>query len=291
MKIEIDKYAGFCFGVTKAISAAEQLNSGKQEISCLGQIVHNAKEEERLVDLGMKTIEHNQIRQVSGKKLLIRAHGEPPETYKLAKENKVSIIDATCPVVLKLQQRIKNKYIENTDNQIVIFGKKGHAEVNGLVGQTDGNAVVISSLEEADKIDIAKPVYLFSQTTSDFKEYQKIEEFLKHKSSITSNNSNNITVYQTICPTVKNRIPRLVEFCKNHEIILFVSDHKSSNGKMLFNVCIENNNKSHFVTGVESLEKKWFTQVNKIGISGATSTPLWLMENVKNKIEELYDNK
>ncbi|MDD2634193.1 MAG: 4-hydroxy-3-methylbut-2-enyl diphosphate reductase [Bacteroidales bacterium] len=287
MKIEIDKYAGFCFGVTKAIQNAENLSKEAQGIYCLGQIVHNAKEEDRLKKLGMITINHSNIKEISNKKMLIRAHGEPPATYKLAKSNNVEIIDATCPVVLNLQKKIKEKYNENPNNQIVIFGKKGHAEVNGLVGQTNGKALVISNIKEANNIDINKPVFLFSQTTSNYQEYCRIETYLKEKSISTYGNIDNITVFQTICPSVKNRIPRLREFCQNKELILFVSDYNSSNGNMLFEVCKNANSQSYFVTSPDELEKKWFKNKTSVGISGATSTPLWLMEQVKKKANTL----
>ena len=288
MKIEIDRYAGFCFGVTKAINTAESLSKDNEPIYCLGQIVHNAKEEDRLKKLGMKTINHAQIKDLTTKKILIRAHGEPPETYDIAKEYDVEIIDATCPDVLTLQKKIKEKFLENEQNQIVIFGKKGHAEVNGLVGQTNGKATVISGLEEAEKVDISKPVFLFSQTTSNYDEYCKIETYLKEKSIKIYGNIDNITVFQTICPSVKNRIPRLKEFCKNHDIIIFVSDPKSSNGNMLFNVCKNSNDKSFFVTSPNDLHSNWFIGTSSVGISGATSTPLWLMEEIKNTVQNQH---
>ena len=287
MKVEIDKYAGFCFGVTKAIKAAEELCSEDGGISCLGQIVHNAKEEDRLKSLGMLTINHEKISDFSNKKMLIRAHGEPPETYSFAEKNNVKVIDATCPVVLNLQKKIKDKFVEYPESQIVIFGKKGHAEVNGLVGQTKGQALVISSIEEAEVVDLSKIVFLFSQTTSNYKEYCKIETFLKEKSIEIFGNIDNITVFQTICPSVKNRIPRLKEFCLNHDVIIFVSDYNSSNGSMLYKVCEESNPNSHFVTQSSELKREWFENLSSVGISGATSTPLWLMEEVKLHVEKL----
>lgn len=285
MKVEIDKYAGFCFGVTRAIKEAEK--NSKQEISCLGQIVHNAKEEERLNNLGMKTVTKNDFQKLSGKKMMIRAHGEPPETYRIAKELNIEIIDASCPVVLTLQQKIKEKYNIDKNNCIVIYGKKGHAEVNGLVGQTDNKAIVISSLNEAENIDISKNVFLFSQTTSDYFKYQEILEYLEQKSIEYHGNNSFFKAFQTICPSVKNRIPRLKEFCLNHEKIIFVSDPNSSNGKMLFSVCTENNKNSFFVTSDKDLNENWFKNTKTVGISGATSTPLWLMEEIKNKILSL----
>ncbi len=290
MKVEIDKYAGFCFGVTKAIKAAEELSSEGKDVFCLGEILHNAKEQDRLKQLGLQTIKHEEIGKLCSKKMLIRAHGEPPETYAHAKEKNVEIVDTTCPVVLNLQKRIKQKFIEFPDSQIVIFGKKGHAEVNGLVGQTKGKALVISNVEEADMIDISKTVFLFSQTTSNFKEYSIIEAFLKEKSIKDFGNIDNITVYQTICPSVKNRIPRLREFCTKHNVIVFVSDYKSSNGSMLYKVCEESNPNSYFVTQPSELKREWFGKESTVGISGATSTPLWLMEEVKKQTEYLLTN-
>lgn len=279
MKVEIDKYAGFCFGVTNAIKEAESYVS--EGIYCLGEIVHNAKEEERLIKLGMKTAGHQDLTNLSGKKLLIRAHGEPPETYLKALDAGIEIIDATCPVVLRLQKRIKEKFEERDGHQVVIYGKKGHAEVNGLVGQTGGKAIVISNMAEAESLDISKPTFLFSQTTSDYSEYEEIAEYLKKKSADVNGKDDLFTVYQTICPSVKNRIPRLREFCSEHDTIIFVSDNNSSNGKMLFGVCKEANPNSYFITGPEDLNQEWLNSCSSVGISGATSTPLWLMENVK----------
>ncbi len=279
MRVEIDKYAGFCFGVTNAIKEAEAYVS--EGIYCLGEIVHNAKEEERLIQLGMKTAGHQDLTNLTGKKLLIRAHGEPPETYLKASDAGIDIIDATCPVVLRLQKRIKEKSEENNENQIVIYGKKGHAEVNGLVGQTGGKAIVISNMAEAESLDISKPTFLFSQTTSNYSEYEEIAEYLKKKSADVNGKDDLFTVYQTICPSVKNRIPRLREFCSEHDVIIFVSDYNSSNGKMLFGVCKEANTNSYFITGPEDLNPEWLNSCSSVGISGATSTPLWLMENVK----------
>lgn len=287
MVIEIDKYAGFCFGVTKAIQLAEELSADNNELYCLGQIVHNAEEEERLIKLGMKTISHNDIGKVEGKNMLIRAHGEPPETYEITKKNKVKVIDATCPIVITLQKQIRKKHLESPENQIVIYGKKGHAEVNGLVGQTNSTAIVISNIEEADLLELTKPIFLFSQTTSNYTEYLDIEKFLIEKSIRTLGNTDKLTVYQTICPSVKNRIPRLQKFCIKHDVIIFVSDYKSSNGNMLFKICKENNIKSFFITNPNDLNINWFKGDVSIGISGATSTPLWLMEKVKTTVIEL----
>lgn len=280
MKVVIDKYAGFCFGVINAINSAEKFSKDDQGIFCLGEIVHNSKEEKRLVDGGMKTIKIDDLDDMSGKRVLIRAHGEPPQTYEEIVKSGNSVIDATCPVVLKLQKRIKEKAEENPNNQIVIYGKKGHAEVNGLVGQTNGNALVISSIDDAKLLDLSKKTFLYSQTTSNFAEYIKIGELLSKLSFQLNGSADFITVYQTICPSVKNRVPHLREFCGKSELILFVSDENSSNGKMLFDICKEVNPNSHFITGQEDILIEWLNGVESVGISGATSTPLWLMENV-----------
>lgn len=286
MIIEIDKYAGFCFGVTKAIKSSENHAAISKNVYSLGKILHNSKEEERLKKLGLKTINYDNIQNISKEKVIIRAHGEPPEVYDLLKKNNIEIIDETCPVVLKLQKKIQKVYDENKNVQIIIFGKKGHAEVNGLVGQTENNAKVISSLDEAKEIDITKPIFLFSQTTSDYYEYQQIEKYLKDKIKETTNKLDNIVVFQTICPSVIKRIPKLKEFCSKHDIIIFVSDYNSSNGKMLFDVCKETNENSYFVTDVQELNENWFVNKKNIGISGATSTPLWLMEEIKSEIKK-----
>ncbi len=285
MRVEIDRNAGFCFGVTNAIKEAEAHAADK--ISCLGEIVHNAKEEQRLINLGMQTVSHNDLSNLIGNKLLIRAHGEPPETYQKAKDAGLEIIDATCPVVLRLQKRIKDKFEESIENQIVIYGKKGHAEVNGLVGQTKNKAIVISSIQEAEDLDLSKQTYLFSQTTSDFTGYEEVCELLRKKSCSINGNQDKIVIYQTICPSVKNRIPKLKEFCTAHNLILFVSDKNSSNGKMLFEVCLASNKNSIFITGPNDLKIDWLNTCESVGISGATSTPLWLMEEVKNTIINL----
>lgn len=285
MLVEIDKYAGFCFGVTNAIKEAEK--NSELGIACLGEIVHNAKEEKRLNNIGMKTVSFGELDQLKGKKMLIRAHGEPPKTYKLALEAGIEIIDATCPVVLKLQQKIKSKFHENKQNSIVIFGKKGHAEVNGLVGQTEGKAIVISSMEEAKVLDVSKPIFLFSQTTSDYQNYEKIADFLKNKSEEVNHTTQMFEAFQTICPSVKNRIPRLMDFCTEHEVIIFVSDYNSSNGKMLYGICLQHNPNTHFITGPEDISADWFVKKLSVGISGATSTPLWLMQQVADEIKKL----
>ena len=278
--VEIDKYAGFCFGVTKAITSAENELSKFGSAYCLGKIVHNQKEESRLEKLGLRTIDKDEMFANPPLRMLIRAHGEPPSTYADAKRLGITIVDETCPVVLKLQELIAQKYSNEPDCQIVIFGKKGHAEVNGLVGQTDGKAIVISSLEEAESLNVDGKIALFSQTTADYLLFSKVADVLKSKNA-------RVEVHETVCGSVKNRIPRLQEFCRMHESIVFVTDEASSNGRMLYEVCRSTNPKSYFVTDVADLQEKWFVGCNDVGISGANSTPSWLLEDVRNRCSEI----
>lgn len=278
--VEIDKYAGFCFGVTKAIGSAEKELSEFGVAYCLGKIVHNQMEESRLEKLGLRTIDKDEMFANPPSRMLVRAHGEPPSTYADAKRLGITVVDETCPVVLKLQELIAQKYNNENDCQIVIFGKKGHAEVNGLVGQTDGKAIVISSVEEAEQLDLDAKVALFSQTTADYLLFSKVADVLKSKNA-------RVEVHETVCGSVKNRIPRLQEFCRMHESIVFVTDEASSNGRMLYEVCRSTNPKSYFVTDVADLQEKWFVGCNDVGISGANSTPSWLLEDVRNRCSEI----
>jgi len=278
--VEIDKYAGFCFGVTKAIGSAENELSKFGSAYCLGKIVHNQMEESRLEKLGLRTIDKDEMFANPPSRMLVRAHGEPPSTYADAKRLGITVVDETCPVVLKLQELIAQKYNNENDCQIVIFGKKGHAEVNGLVGQTDGKAIVISSVEEAESLNIDGKIALFSQTTADYLLFSKVADVLKSKNA-------RVEVHETVCGSVKNRIPRLQEFCRMHESIVFVTDEASSNGRMLYEVCRSTNPKSYFVTDVADLQEKWFVGCNDVGISGANSTPSWLLEDVRNRCSEI----
>lgn len=278
--VEIDKYAGFCFGVTKAITSAENELSKFGVAYCLGKIVHNQMEESRLEKLGLRTIDKDEMFANPPSRMLVRAHGEPPSTYADAKRLGITVVDETCPVVLKLQELIAQKYNNENDCQIVIFGKKGHAEVNGLVGQTDGKAIVISSVEEAEQLDLDAKVALFSQTTADYLLFSKVADVLKSKNA-------RVEVHETVCGSVKNRIPRLQEFCRMHESIVFVTDEASSNGRMLYEVCRSTNPKSYFVTDVADLQEEWFVGCNDVGISGANSTPSWLLEDVRNRCSEI----
>ena len=280
MTVEIDNDSGFCFGVLSAIGKAEEELRHSRELYCLGDIVHNGIECERLQGLGLKTINHEQFSSLQGAKVLLRAHGEPPSTYADAKRLGITVVDETCPVVLKLQELIAKKYNNENDCQIVIFGKKGHAEVNGLVGQTDGKAIVISSVEEAESLNIDGKIALFSQTTADYLLFSKVADVLKRK-------NDSVEVHETVCGSVKNRIPRLQEFCRMHDVIVFVTDEASSNGRMLYEVCRSTNPKSYFVTDVADLHEEWFVGCNDVGISGANSTPSWLLEDVRNRCSEI----
>ncbi len=274
--VEIDRYAGFCFGVTKAIKSAENELAKFGVACCLGKIVHNRVEEKRLESLGLRTIDRKQMLDNPPLRMLIRAHGEPPQTYADACRLNISVVDETCPVVLKLQNNIADTYREKPDCQIVIFGKKGHAEVNGLVGQTEGHAVVISSLEEAKMLNFDRKIVLFSQTTADCIQFKQVAD------EICRGNAD-VEVHETICGSVKNRIPRLVEFCSKFDMVIFVSDEASSNGKMLYDVCRMTNENSHFVANVSDLQECWFDEVESVGISGANSTPSWLLDEIKAK--------
>lgn len=282
--IEIDQYSGFCFGVTRAINMAEEQLADTGHLYCLGDIVHNSNEVERLKQEGLETITHEQLKELHDVNVLLRAHGEPPETYEIARRNNIKIIDATCPVVLKLQQRIKHTYNdEPNEPQIVIYGKRGHAEVNGLVGQTSGKALVIESVNEIDKIDFSRNVYLYSQTTKSVQELKKIIEAVKQRMA----GGAELKSYDTICRSVANRIPQIREFATRHDLILFVCGSKSSNGKILFGECLDANPNSHLVSNESEINPQWLVGKKSIGICGATSTPMWLMNSVKSAIERI----
>lgn len=286
--IEIDQYSGFCFGVTRAINMAEEQLADTGHLYCLGDIVHNSNEVERLKQEGLETITHEQLKELHDVNVLLRAHGEPPETYEIARRNNIKIIDATCPVVLKLQQRIKHTYNdEPNEPQIVIYGKRGHAEVNGLVGQTSGKALVIESVNEIDKIDFSRNVYLYSQTTKSVQELKKIIEAVKQRMT----GGVELKSYDTICRSVANRIPQIREFATRHDLILFVCGSKSSNGKILFGECLDANPNSHLVSNESEINPQWLVGKKSIGICGATSTPMWLMNSVKSAIERIVCNE
>ena len=285
IKVEIDEDSGFCFGVVTAIHKAEEELAKGETLYCLGDIVHNSREVERLKTMGLITINREEFKQLKNAKVLLRAHGEPPETYMIARENNIEIIDATCPVVLRLQKRIRQGYLADSDKekQIVIYGKSGHAEVLGLVGQTAGKAIVIEKAEEAKKLDLNKSIRLFSQTTKSLDEFQEIVEYFKQHISPEAT----FEYYDTICRQVANRMPKLREFAATHDLIFFVSGKKSSNGKMLFEECLKVNTNSHLIDNEKEIDPSLLQNVNSIGVCGATSTPKWLMEKIYNHIRTL----
>jgi len=288
MEINIDKSSGFCFGVINAIKVAEEQLDQHGSLFCLGDIVHNNKEVERLKTKGLVIIDHQDFRKLKNTRVLIRAHGEPPETYSIARENQIQLIDASCPVVLKLQNKIKKGYekIRDIEGQVVIFGKEGHAEVNGLTGQTGNNAIVVGSgFENLDKIDFTKPITLFSQTTQSKEQY---EELIRHiRERMMQKNCNpdiNLQISRSICGQVSNRGPHMAKFAKDHDLVIFVSGKKSSNGRYLFEICRQNNPNSYFISDKNELRIDWFKDARKVGICGATSTPMWLMEEIASEI-------
>ncbi|PKP22316.1 MAG: 4-hydroxy-3-methylbut-2-enyl diphosphate reductase [Bacteroidetes bacterium HGW-Bacteroidetes-21] len=283
MKIEIDTNSGFCFGVVNAIRKAEQALEKEDKLYCLGEIVHNNVELQRLSEKGLITINHDQFKELRQVTVLIRAHGEPPETYAIAKENDITLIDSTCPVVLRLQLKISKGYQETAkeNGQIVIFGKEGHAEVNGLVGQTNNTAIVVNGSEDLSKIDFSLPITIFSQTTQDLEKYHNIIEEISRKIK----NESLLNYNDTICRQVSNRSKELRVFARSHDVILFVSGKNSSNGKVLFEVCLNENPRTFFISSPEDLRQEWFKGIQSTGICGATSTPLWLMEKIAETIK------
>ncbi len=283
--IEIDSKSGFCFGVVNAIKKAEEELDKGGTLYCLGDIVHNNLEVERLEKLGLKTINHEQFAELKNARVLLRAHGEPPSTYEIAKKNNIEIIDASCPVVLRLQRRIKDKHNNEIDNdtQIVIYGEKGHAEVNGLMGQTDARAIVIEKKEELDKLDFSRNICLFSQTTKPLDGFREVIDIIESRMQ----NGAQFEYVDTICRQVSNRIPNIKEFATKHDVILFVAGQKSSNGKVLFSECKKYNPNSYFVSSPDEIDPAIIKKGLSIGVCGATSTPKWQMEEVEKKIDEI----
>lgn len=282
MKIEIDSGSGFCFGVTTAITKAETELSDGNILYCLGDIVHNGMECKRLKRMGLITINHDEMKRLHDVKVLLRAHGEPPETYALAEENCIEIIDATCPVVLQLQRRIKRQYDANPEAQIVIFGKPGHAEVLGLVGQTNGTAKVIAHFDDVKSLDMNRDTYLYSQTTKSLDEFHRIIEYIQQHISQEAK----FESFDTICRNVANRMPNISSFAARHDLVLFVCGRKSSNGQVLFDECHSVNPNSYQVESPDEIRGEWLHGVDTIGICGATSTPKWLMEECRDRIEK-----
>ena len=291
MKIEIDQNSGYCFGVEFAIQMAEDELADGQKLYCLGDIVHNDMEVKRLTKKGLVIVDREALPGLKNCRVLIRAHGEPPETYKLAMQNNLELVDASCPVVLKLQNRVKHAY-DKTDEakgQIVIYGKQGHAEVIGLTGQTEQEAIVIMDDADLDKIDFTRPVTLFSQTTKSTKGFYRIKKLIEDRieKAGRSLDVSNFKANDSICRQVSNREPQLIRFSSAKDVIVFVSGKKSSNGKALYGVCKENNPRSYFIENETELDPSWFKSTDSVGICGATSTPMWLMEQVADHIRRL----
>ena len=280
LQIEIDSGSGFCFGVTTAIKKAEEKLADGNTLYCLGDIVHNGMEVERLHANGLVTINHEELDRLHDVKVLLRAHGEPPETYALAEKNHIDIIDATCPVVLQLQRRIKKQFDANPQAQIVIFGKNGHAEVLGLVGQTCGKAIVVENVEDVARLDYSRDIYLYSQTTKSLDGFHRVIDYIQAHIAPTAT----FRSFDTICRQVANRMPNIGSFASRHDIIVFVCGRKSSNGKVLFNECRRVNPNSDLIEKPEEIDMTWFDGLASVGICGATSTPKWLMEQCRDYI-------
>ena len=283
MIVEIDQKSGFCFGVVNAIQKAEEILKSEDILYALGNLVHNELEVKRLHDLGLRTINHETYFSLQNCKVLIRAHGEPPETYEYARKNQITLIDATCPVVLKLQQRVgsaaEKMLVKN--GQVVIFGHQGHAEVIGLAGQAKGKAIVVDHPDELTEIDGSRPIVLFSQTT------KSVEDFRKLKANLEEISKNKIETHDTVCRQVSNRVPHLKQFAARFDVIIFAGGRQSSNARVLFDVCKNVNAKTYFVSNPDELNPEWLSGAEMIGICGATSTPQWLMEEIAAKIKLL----
>jgi 4-hydroxy-3-methylbut-2-enyl diphosphate reductase len=288
MKIEIDQKSGFCFGVHNAVEIAEEALLDGETVYSLGPLMHNDMEMQRLSSLGLITIDHEQFRALKNCKVLIRAHGEPPETYRLALENNITIIEATCPIVRKLHSKIRKTWTDIRDRkgQIVIFGKPGHAEVIGLLGQTDNEGLLVSKASDIDKIDFSRPVALFSQTTMEITEFENIRQLIydRMKAKGVADPEQDLIVFNTVCGQVSSREPNLRAFAAQHDTVVFVSGKDSSNGRMLYSVCKSINPDTHFISSVEEIEKSWFEGKESVGVCGATSTPRWLIRKVKEHI-------
>lgn len=292
MQVTIDAHSGFCFGVVYAIQMAEDELDSSGQLYCLGDIVHNNVEVDRLKAKGLEIIDHERLKKLRDCKVLIRAHGEPPETYKIALENNIELIDASCPVVLKLQNRVRISVdaMNDKEGQVVIYGEAGHAEVMGLVGQTKGEAILVRNEEDLDKVDYSKPIYFFSQTTKSTRGFEKMRDLIQERSKKAQEeeiqdeflNSND-----TVCRQVSNREPQLKKFSANHDVIIFVSGKKSSNGKVLFEVCKTSNAKTYFISDVDEIDHRWLEGARSVGICGATSTPMWLMKKVEEHLTAL----
>ena len=286
MKVTIDPYAGFCFGVKKTIEIAEKELQQQEKLYCIGDIVHNQEEINRLKNSGLEITDFAALPKEKRANVLFRTHGEPPSSYKKVNNNGFTLIDGTCPIVLKLQLKIKDAFfeMEKIGGQVVIYGSKNHPEVVGLSGYANDKAIILESLDEIGQINFSKPIRLFAQTTKDKEIYNSIKEAITQK--INDNNSTtDYKYFNTICSQISNRVPGLIDFCSKNEVIIFVSGKKSSNGKYLFNICKSINDKSYYISSIEEINPSWFILKKTAGVSGATSTPLWLMEEIANKIK------
>lgn len=286
VNIEVDPESGFCFGVTSAINKAEAELQNSDRLYCLGDIVHNSDEVERLCQKGLVTITHTELAGLHDVNVLLRAHGEPPSTYETARRNNIRIIDATCPVVLQLQRRIKAAYLADNPPQIVIYGKAGHAEVNGLVGQTEGHAIVVDDTSDLSEIDFSRPIAVYSQTTKPLEGYREMCRRLQKLSRCGEVQCND-----TICRQVANRVERLQRFAAAHSVVLFVSGKKSSNGRVLYHQCHQANPHTYLIANPSEIDPTWLDQATSIGVCGATSTPRWLMEQVKDAAETIISTR
>ncbi|MEI8047848.1 MAG: 4-hydroxy-3-methylbut-2-enyl diphosphate reductase [Bacteroidota bacterium] len=287
MKVIIDQNSGFCFGVNRAIQAAEAELAAGETVFCLGEMVHNEVQMDQLIAKGLKVISMAELASLKGKKVLFRAHGEPPETFQLAKELDISIIDATCPIVTKLQQRINKSYFsgKNSELQIVIFGKAKHAEVAGLNGNAGNTAIIVSNENDLVKIDLTKPVHLFSQTTMDAETYQAIAAALQKR--MTEVGNTDLLISKSVCGQVSGRAPALRSFASEYDVIVFVGGRNSANGAYLFSVCKAINEKSYYIQNIYEIDYQWFNGSNSVGVTGATSTPGWLIAQVAAQIERM----
>ena len=285
MRVVIDDKSGFCAGVVRAISEAERALEQGGEVFCLGDIVHNRVEVQRLEALGLKTIDHAALEALTNCRVLIRAHGEPPATYTKAEQRGLSIIDATCPVVAALQRRVKRAYekMQSCGGTVVILGKRGHAEVVGLTGQVAEDAVVVESEQDLEQVDFSRPIYFLSQTTQSVTLFNRICEAMRVRLA----DSAMLTVDDTICRRVSSREEHLRAFARSVDVVVFVCGRKSSNGKVLFEMCREENARSYNIEEASEIDSAWFDSAESVGVCGATSTPLWLMENVAKEIEKL----
>jgi 4-hydroxy-3-methylbut-2-enyl diphosphate reductase len=291
MRVEIDKQSGFCFGVQNAVEIAEEALSKGEKVCSLGPIVHNDKEVERLMTLGLSTITHDEFKNLKNAKVLIRAHGEPPETYNTAYENNITIIEATCPIVKRLQSKIMDTWVKtkNDNGQVVIFGKPGHAEVVGLLGQINYEGILISETADLEKVDFTRPVHLFSQTTMSTRDFNTLSDNIcmrmNEKGKLATDK--NLFINKTICGQVSNREPQIKKFAKKFDVIIFVSGRESSNGAMLYSICKKINPDTHFISSADEIKKIWFREKDSVGICGATSTPKWLIENIRDIISTI----